>query len=210
MPPPYPPPPPGSQFRPQSPPPAIRRTRRWPAVVAAAAVGALTAAVTAAVITVRVQDPVESAQRAQPAVTETVDAPAPAPPAKLPTAQADRRTCEQGWIPAGSLIDDAQAELAKTPPGVAVDDPAVVANPEWAAAVTRAGELYRQAGTTLAGNIAPGTTPVLSEAAATAVRALRLLGDTISARDPINGNAGEISNAAAAQVGTLCQRLAPR
>lgn len=190
--------------------PAFGHSLRWPALLGAAAVGALVAAAAAAVITVQVRDAPGPAQESAAPLTVTVDPPTPDSPTPLPTAQADRKTCEQGWIPAGEFIDGAKAELARTPAGMSVTDPAIRANPEWTAAVDRAGDLYRQAGDALASNITPGATPVLTEAAHTAAESARLLGDAISTRDPINGNAGEIANEAAAQMGALCQRLAPR
>ena len=69
--------------------------------------------------------------------------------------------------------------------------------------------LYSQAGSALESNIAPGTTPVLAEAAQTSVKALRLLGDAIRTSDPITGNAVTIANETTQQTGALCVRLAP-
>ena len=190
--------------------PGSSRPRRWPALLIAGSAGALVAAVAAAVTTVQVRDEPGREQASASSVTITVQPPAPSSPTPLPTAEADRLTCEQGWIHAGDLIDAARTELAKTPAGMPITDPAIGANPQWTRAVDRAGDLYRQAGDTLAASTAPGTTPVLAEASNTAAEAARLLGDAISSRDPINGNAGEIANEAAAQMGALCQRLAPR
>ena len=190
------------------PPPAGGRRRRWPVLVGAGVVGAVVAAVAAAVITVQVRDTTTAAApETHPPVTATVPAPAPPLPAPLPTAQADRQTCEQGWIPAGNLIDSAEAAMHIVPKGSKIDDPAVRSNPEWSAALQKAGDLYRQASDALKSRIAPGTTPILAEAANTAVQALRLLGDTISKNDPISGNAGDIGNATAKEIGVLCTRL---
>lgn len=190
--------------------PGSSRPRRWPALLIAASAGALVAAAAAAVTTVQLRDEPGRAQASPSSVTITVEPPAPSSPAPLPNAEADRLTCEQGWMRAGDLIAAARRELATTPAGLPVTDPAIGANPQWTSAVDQAGDLYRQAGDTLAASIAPGTTPVLAEASNTAADAARLLGDAISSRDPINGNAGEIANEAAAQMGALCQRLAPR
>ncbi|WP_249026263.1 hypothetical protein [Mycobacterium xenopi] len=88
-------------------------------------------------------------------------------------------------------------------------DPAVQRNPEWAAAVRKAGGFYRQASEALAAQIAPGTTPVLNQAAQTAVKAFRVLGDSYITFDPISGNAHEIAVAASKQMTALCTRLAP-
>ncbi|TQK27180.1 hypothetical protein FBY28_0129 [Arthrobacter sp. SLBN-53] len=89
-----------------------------------------------------------------------------------------------------------------------IDDPAVQTNPEWSAAVIKAGDFYHEATEALHQQIAPGTTPILREAATTVVKALRILAEgTSEAR--ISGNAFEIGNEAAAQLGVLCTRLAP-
>lgn len=207
-PPPAPPQMPGYPPLPPGPPAGGRRRRLWPTLVAAAAVGAVVASGAAALITTQTRDSVAAPTSPEPS-TVTVPAPTPVVPAPLPTAQADRQTCQQGWIPAGQAIDSATAALDVLPKGVKIADPAVQANPEWAAAVSKAGGFYRQASSALDGQIAPGTTPVLAAAAHTAVTALRTLGDSMSPPSDINGNAGEIANAAAAQVGVLCQRLAP-
>lgn len=206
-PPPRPPQLPGYPPVPPVPPSGGGRWRRWPVLVAAAAVGAVVAAGAAALITTQSR---ESAATSAPAPsTVTVPAPTPAAPVPLPTAQADQQTCRQGWIPAGEAIDSATAALNVLPKGMKIDDPAVQANPQYAAAVIRAAGFYRQAASALDGQIAPGATPVLREAAHAAVTALRALGDSVAAPGEINGNVGEIANAASAQVGVLCQRLAP-
>lgn len=197
----YPPLPPG--------PPAGGRQHRWPILIAAAAVGGMVAVAAVTAITTQARLSAHTAPKSPPPVTVTVPPPTPAAPTPLPTAQADRQTCQQGWIPAGQAIDSATAALDVLPKGMKVADPAVQANPEWANAVGKAGEFYRNASAILRGQIAPGTTPVLAEAAHTAVTALHALGDAMSPPSDINGNAGAIANAAAAQVGVLCQRLAP-
>jgi hypothetical protein len=209
--PPPPPPPVMPGYCPLPPgPPADDRPRRWPGLISAGVVGAVVAAVAAAVITVQARDTTTAAAPTAPArVTVTVPAPTPVSPAPLPTAQADRQTCEQGWIPAGHFADSGKAALATLPKGTRVGDPAVRTNPDWAAAVQKAADSYRQASDALASQIAPGTTPMLAQAAQTAARALHVLGDADSASDLIAGNAGEIGNAAAKEVGVLCMRLAP-
>ncbi|MDO2394864.1 hypothetical protein QRB38_13690 [Mycobacterium avium subsp. hominissuis] len=90
-----------------------------------------------------------------------------------------------------------------------VGDPAIQSDPSMSAAVQDAASAYRRAADVLDKAIAPGTTPVLAEAAHTAVNASRLLADAIGNNDPINGNAGDIADAAAGHIGLLCQRLAP-
>lgn len=195
------PPPPG-------PPSGGGRRRRWPVIVAAAAVGAVVAAGAAALITTQSRDGAATSAASAPS-TVTVPAPTPAAPAPLPTAQADQQTCRQGWIPAGEAIDSATGALNVLPKGMKIDDPAVQSNPEYAAAVIRAAGFYRQASSALDRQIAPGTTPVLAAAAHTAVAALQALGDAMSPPAAMNGDVFNIADSAAAQVGVLCQRLAP-
>jgi hypothetical protein len=165
--------------------------------------------VSAAVITAQARDTATEGPAAPTPVTVTVPAPAPPSPVPLPTSQADRQTCQGGWVAAGNLIDSATGAMAVLPKGMKIDDPAVWANPEWAAAVRRAGDFYRQASDALKTQIAPGATPVLTEAAHTAVKALHTLGDATADPGAINGNAFDIANKASAQMAVLCTRLAP-
>jgi len=205
----FPPPPPPQMpsYPPLPPGPPSGGSRRWPVLVAAAVIGAVVSAGAAFAITTQAQD--TTVQGLPAPTTVTVAAPTPAPPVPLPTTEADRQTCRQGWVPAGQAMDSAIAALNVIPKGMKIEDPAVQANPEWASALGKASDFYRQASTALDGQIAPGTTPVLAQAAHSAVSALRLLGDSMSPPNEIDGNAGEIANAAAAQMGTLCKRLAP-
>lgn len=209
--PPPPPQPPMPGYSPQPPgPPADIGRRRWPVLLTAGAIGAVIAAAVAAVITVQGRGTSSPAVTEPPApVTVTVAAPTRPPPAPLPTSQADRQTCQEGWVPAGKLIDSATAALNVLPQGMKINDPAVQTTPEWADAVVKAGGFYRQASDALETQIAPGATPILLEAANTAAKALRSLGDATSAPGDINGNAFDIANEAAVQVGVLCTRLAP-
>lgn len=202
-----PPPPPG--YAPQPPRPSARAHRRWPLLAGAAVVGAVIASAAAAVITIQVRDSGTVTSGSPAPVSVTVAAPTPSSPAPLPALQADRQTCQQGWLPAGRLIDSATGALNVLPKGMRINDPAIQSNPEWSAAVVRAGDFYHQASEALDRQIAAGTTPILLEAATTAVKALRSLGDATSAPGEINGNAFDIANEAAAQVGVLCTRLAP-
>jgi len=205
-----PPPAPMPGYSPQPPgPPTGSGKRRWLPLVSAVVIGGAITSLAAAVITVQTRDTDATTEAAPTPVTVTVEVPTPPPPAPLPAAQADRQTCQQGWIPAGNLADAAVRALQVLPAGVKVGDPAIQSNPEWAAAVQNAADSYRRAGDALDRAIAPGTTPVLAEAAHTAVKALRFLGDAIGKGDPVNGNAGEIVDAAGGHVGLLCIRLAP-
>lgn len=196
---------------PQDPPdqPRHDRRRRRLQLAAAAGVGAVTATVAAAVITVQVRNTTPTTIKTTSPVTITMPAPPPLAPVPLPTAQADRQTCQQGWLASVVPINAATDALAVLPNDITILDPAVHANAEWTAAVNKAGNLYRQASDTLEEQIAPGTTSVLAEASNTAIKALRLLGDSYSSFDPISGNAHNIATAAADQMAALCMRLAP-
>ena len=123
FPPPPPPPVPGwPPHQPPGPPPARpARGRRWPVLVAAGAIAATIASVAAASITLSARDtgPSDAPVTSSP-VTVTVAAPTPAAPAPLPTAEADRQTCQDGWVQAGNLIRSAQDALSVLPPDVAL------------------------------------------------------------------------------------------
>jgi hypothetical protein len=207
----YPPPPPG--YPPLPPPgqpiPRNRRPRRWPLTVAAGVVGAVVASVAALGFTLHSRSADSTPTQAGAPVTITVPSPTAASPSPLPEAQADRQTCQQGWIPAGNLTGDAQGALHTLPPGVKVGDPQIQSNPAWKSAIDQAATSYHRAADSLEGAIAPGTTPVLAEAAQAAVNALRLLADSYAVNAPILGNSVDIANDAGGHVGLLCQRLAP-
>lgn len=207
-PPPWPPAMPGYSPMPPGP-PAPDRRRSWPGLATAGVVGAVVAAAAAAIITAQARDTTAAPPQTSAPVTVTVPAPPPPLPAPLPTAQADRQTCDQGWDGTDVPTKSAAKALDILPPGVTVLDPAVQENPEWAAAVRRAGGLYLQASEGLATQIAPGTTPILAQAANTAAKALRVLGDSHITFDPISGNAHHLAVDAANQMAVLCTRLAP-
>jgi len=203
-----PPPPAGPPFQPYPQPPTEGRPRRGP-VVAAAVLGAVLAAVATAAIAVQSRPDPTATPAAHAPVTVTVPAPKPAAPSPLPTEQANRQTCDQGLTPAEKYIDEAEAALATLPSGVKVGDLAIPSNPAWYAAAQRAAAAYRHASDVLNAGIAPGTTPMLAEAAATDVKELRLLGEAIRTNDTMIGNAGEVANASAKTIATLCNRFAP-
>lgn len=204
------PPPP---FNPGPPPwpPIERPRRRWGAVVAAAALGAITASVAAVIITVQTRDTTITAPPTPASVTETVPAPAPAEPTPWPTAQADRHICTEGDQASGSYVSQAKAQMALLPAGVRTDDPIILYDPHWQAVVSAAGRFYRQAGDALAAEIPPGATPILAEAANTAVLAMYFLGDTTASADLVyaSGDALAIANATSRELAALCSRLAP-
>lgn len=210
---PPPPPPPVAGWphsQPPGPPPAGRPSgRRWPILAAAGAIAATIASVAAAAITLSARDtgPSQAHTTTSP-VTVTVAAPTPAIPAPLPTTEADRETCQNGWVQAGNLIRSAQDALSVLPPDVKVGDPAATSNPQWASSIQMAADLYGQASAALDERIAPGATPVLFEAAQTSVRTLRVLGEAIRTSDPITGNAVTMANESTQLTGALCVRLA--
>ncbi len=207
VPPPMPPQMPGYPPLPPGPPAGSGGRRRWPKLVAAAAIGAVVAASAAAVITTQLRN--SPAPESPTPVTVTVPAPTQAAPAPLPTAQADNQTCQVGFIATQAPTKAAAQALSVLPPGIKVLDPTVQANPDWAAAVHRAGELYKQASESLRTQIAPGSTPILEHAANTAVNAFRLVGDAYINFDPIAGNAYEMALESSDQMVALCTRLAP-
>lgn len=204
------PPPAMPGYSPQPPgPPAGSGRRRWPVLVTAGVIGAAIASVAATVITVQARDTTTASPESPVPTTVTVLAPASPAPAPLPTAQADRQTCQVGFIGTQAPTKSAAEALATLPPGVKVLDPAVQANPEWSAAVRSAGRFYKQASDALGSQIAPGTSPVLAQAAHTAVDAFQLVGNAYVTFDPIAGNAYEIALSASDQMVALCTRLAP-
>ncbi|WP_293002355.1 hypothetical protein [Mycobacterium sp.] len=91
-----------------------------------------------------------------------------------------------------------------------VVDQAVRDNPEWTAAVHRAADFYNQAADELAAGVAPGTTPVLDQSAASVVAALRTLSTAFESSDAANGNAYDVVHDASDAMDVLCDRLAPR
>lgn len=208
--PPPPSPPPTPRYSPQPPGPPAGFGRRWPTLLAASAIGAVVASAAAALITVQARETSPPIGPEAPApVTVTVAAPTPASPPPLPTAQADRQTCQEGFLATQAPTKAATDALAILPAGMKVLDPAVQQNPEWASAVRSAGAYYEQASEALRAKIAPGTTPVLAEAADTTVKTFRVLGDSYTTFEPIAGNAHDIAVEASDQMVALCTRLAP-
>lgn len=188
-----------------------RASRRWPAIAAAAIIGAVLAATSAATIATRIATHHDSRRSHTPAVTVTVTAPpsTASPPVPLPPAEADRRTCD-AWHAAGDLIHSALHAQAVIPEGITILDPAVKANPKWSAAVRQAADLYGQAGDTISAGIAPGTTAPLDRSAITAGAALHALSSAVAAFDPANGNMNSVVHESADAMDVLCDRLAPR
>lgn len=190
-------------------PPADDGHRGRGGLVAAGIAGAVVASITAALITLQSRDATGGAAgvASTPATTVTVAAPTPQSPAPLPTGQANRNTCLQGWVPASNLMASAVAAVDTLPPGMQIRDPMVQTNPQWGAALQTAGDFYREASDVLEVHIAPGTAPLLYEASVTAVKALRVLADATARPSEISGNASNIANEAATQVDVLCTLL---
>jgi hypothetical protein len=195
--------PPPAPTWPSSYPPQPAARRRWPAFVA----GAVLAGVTATVVTANVTASHTSTPAAP--VTVTATPPAPPQPARLSVAVADRKTCN-AWLSTGDKIHAASAAQSVIPQGMTILDPAVRDNPDWAAAVRKAADLYRKAGDTLAAGIAPGTTRILDQAATTAANALRTLSTGYGKFDPASGNTYSTTHEASDAMDALCERLAPR
>lgn len=192
------PPPPGGQ-----PPSGGSRRRLWPLLVTAGVVGALAASAVAAVVTLQVRDADAPAARSAPPTTVTVAPPAPPTPQSLPSAQANRESCETRSV-ASRLIDDAAAAQGVIAEGMTISDPAVQSNAAWKAGVQQAGRLYEQAGNSL--RVTPGTTPVVADAITTASNALRALGTAYTTFDAVNGNTYTIAREASTAMDAICDR----
>lgn len=187
---------------------ASRGRKRWPGILAGAAVGALVATLTAAMITTQARDGGNAATTAS-TTTRTVAAPTPAAPVPLPVAQADRQTC-QGWLDAGRLIDSADSALAPLPKGMRIDDPAVKGRPELTKSIKDSAELWSKAADAIRSQITPGATPILVAAATTAANTLAGEGNSYASFDAVGGATfNRITNAAAGEMAALCRRLAP-
>jgi hypothetical protein len=179
-------------------------------MVAAGLTGAIVASATAATITLQSTDTAAPSAPAPPApVTVTVPAPTPTSPVPLPTAQADRQTCRDGYLGSDPPYKAATDTLAVLPPGTKILDPATQQNPVWADAVRKAGDLYIQGADILQSKIAPGTTPILFEAATTAAKTYRVLGNSYKNFEPIAGNAHDMAQEVSDEMAALCTRLAP-
>lgn len=177
--------------------------------MAAAVLGAVLAAIATAAIAAQSRPDPTAAPAAHAPVTVTVPAPKPAAPSPLPTEQANHQTCANGWDGASRFISEAHAALATLPNGVKVGEPAVPANPAWNASAQRAAAAYQRASDVLSAAIAPGTTPMLAEAAQTGVKQLRLSAYAIRSNDSMMGNVGEVGNATIEELDNLCDRFSP-
>jgi hypothetical protein len=186
-------------------PPAPQKPRRrWPALAAAAAVGAVVAGSVTTLITFAVTSPATSGVASSTPSTVTKTAAAPPAPAPLPVAEADAQTC-RAWQTTDTLFTAAAAAQGVIPQGIAITDPSVQANPAWKAGVQRASDLYSQAATTFESQIASGTRPLLTQVAESAVGSLRTLAEAYKSFDPISGNAVPLYQANQKALDWLCQ-----
>ena len=121
---------------PQPYPPAPQKPRRrWPAIAAAAGIGAIVAGSITILISFAATspDPAHTAAPAPSTVTETAGP--PPSPAPLPVAEADAQTC-RAWQTTDKLVTAGTAAMLVIPNGMDITDPAVQSNPAWKAAVT--------------------------------------------------------------------------
>jgi hypothetical protein len=197
------PPPPDFSIGP--PPPTKKRRRRWPAIAAAAAAGAIIAGVITTLVTIAATSGTANNSTPAPAPTVTVTAAPPAPPAPLPAAEADKKTC-QGWAIADDLVTTSASGLTVIPQNVRFSEPAVQANPTWKAAVERASQLLVQAADTLAGQIAPGTSPMLAGFADSTVSAIRTLAIAQKTFDPTQNTVFDMFTAGRDSLDWMCGR----
>lgn len=199
------PPPAYPTWPPQPYPPAPQKPRRrWPAVAAAASVGAIIAGLVTTLITYAATSPAPSHTAAPAPSTVTQTAGPPPSPAPLPVAEADAQTC-RGWQTTDKLVTAATASMLVIPNGMNITDPAVQSNPAWKAAATRASDLFGQAATTFQAQIAPGTNPTLGGIADTTVSALRTLSEAYKTFDPAAGNSVTVFQASQQALDWLCR-----
>jgi hypothetical protein len=199
------PPPAYPTWPPQPYPPAPQKQRRrWPAVAAAAGIGAIVAGSITTLIAFAATSP-EPTRTAGPAPSTVTETAGPPPsPAPLPVAEADAQTCH-AWQTTDTLFTAAAAAQGVIPQGMTITDPAVQANPAWKAGVLRASDLYAQAANTFESQIAGDASPMLSQAADTTVSSLRTLSESYKTFDPANGAAVSAYQAGQKAMNWLCR-----
>jgi hypothetical protein len=199
------PPPAYPTWPPQPYPPAPQKPRRrWPAVAAAAGVGAIIAGSVTTLITFAATSPEPTHTTAPAPSTVTETAGPPPSPAPLPVAEADAQTC-RSWRTTDKLVTAATASMLAIPSGMDITDPAVQTNPAWKAAVTRASDLFGQAADTFVAQIAPGTNATLAGVADTTVSSLRTLTEAYKTFDPAAGNSVAVFQASQQALDWLCR-----
>jgi hypothetical protein len=188
---------------PQPYPPAPQKPRRrWPAIAAAAGIGAIVAGSITTLISFAATSP-QHANTAAPAPSTVTETAGPPPsPASLPVAEADARTC-RAWKTTDTLVTAATAAMLVIPNGMNITDPAVQNNPAWKAAVTRASDLFGQAANTF--EIAPGTNTTLAGVADTTVSSLRTLSEAYKSIDPASGNSVAVFQASQQAIDWQCR-----
>lgn len=140
-------------------------------------------------------------------VTVTAQPSPPPAAAPLPTADADRATCNT-VVTAAQLTREASEAQGVIPKGLSILDAQTQDNPEWKAGVMKAADSYAKAADVI--NVAPGSTPILADAAEGARATLRTLSTAYRTFDDANGNAHGAAKEAAGLVNVLCSELAPR
>ena len=181
---------------------------RWPLLLAVAASTALLTSVITAVITASAVSGGRTTSLPM-TIGKTPSPPPARASAPLPVAQADQNTCA-AFTDAGVQMLAADRALDIIPPEIAVLDPEVGTNPDWADAIEEASTLYTQAAQTLGTGITSGSTPLLESTA----RAFSLeIGALATAYQTYDPSIGDLVNASRGMDGAmvqLCDRLVPR
>lgn len=192
-----PPPPP----MPMPPPPGTPRPRRWWPV--AGVIGMALGAAIASVISAGTM----GGNTSTAPVTITAQPAPPPTPVPLPTADADRATCNT-WVTVAKLTREASEAQGVIPEGLSVLDAQKQNNADWKAGVMKAAAAYAKAADVL--TVAPGTTPILADAAEGARATLRTLSNAYRTFADTSGNAYAAAKESGVMVNVLCNELAPR
>uniref|UniRef100_A0A5Q5BT32 Alanine and proline rich membrane protein n=2 Tax=unclassified Mycobacterium TaxID=2642494 RepID=A0A5Q5BT32_MYCSS len=184
---------------PPAPPP---RQRRWPAIAAAAGIGAIIAGTITTLVTLAATSPTPSTAAAPPP-TVTVTAEPPPQPTPLPVAQADAQTCH-AWGTADRLVTAAATAQNVIPRDLPIDDPSIQSNPAWKAGALRSSELLGQAARTFDSQIAAGTNPTLAQVSQTTVSSLLAMSEANRAFDPVLGKSFAVFQANQKALDGLC------
>lgn len=184
------------------PPPPVRR-RRWLPLLVVAGISAVAAGAITTLITIQATNPGPTTPTAIPQTVTVMAGPSQTPtPTALP-AEADRQTC-RAWHTVSPLVTAGAVAQGVIPQGMTITDPAVQANPAWAAGVTKASQLYEQAADTLAAQTAARTSTMLAQITDTTVSALHTLSIAYKTYDPANGNSMKVFQANQQAMDVLC------
>ena len=149
---------------PQPYPPAPQKPRRrWPAIAAAAGIGAIVAGSITTLITFAATSP-EPAHTAAPAPSTVTETAGPPPsPAPLPVAEADAQTC-RAWQTTDKLVTAGTAAPMRVIPK-AWTSPTLLCRAirRGRRRSLRASDLFGQAANTFESQIAAGTSPMLAQ-----------------------------------------------